>query len=362
MRVMMKVWAVVLLLESASVAKSEDEKPAVPKEYRALICVRYDSNSEFASFEFWKQKIESTIVRYHAFERVASPELKSAPDGFRNAQFSFTVNPLKEAPVPGIIFFEVNVKSKDEHLPAQKLLREVENEVSSLIGNEVQENLAGKNEIELELEQLLAQQLDATMQGIAEDLDERVVRLAREIDLIDQAILGFDARQQIIEQQIAGLGAKIEEAVQQDSIVRSLSKAVVLQGQLVAAHLAEGPTAQQQVSASSIKLAEMQAELARSRREAALAAGGQRLTELQRQVENIAIDRAEAKAKVKYLAQARHSVNAALKLQYERRKLRIASLEESYKKALDTRARIELGIPSFSVVVEEAVVHPTSQD
>ena len=138
--------------------------------------------------------------------------------------------------------------------------------------------------------------------------EQRRARLDAQLETIGVELVGLEARQKVLEEQIAKLAKTSDEAAQ-DAVLEELKKAVELRSSTIAklkTLRGAGSVAEGAVSKAELELIAAKAELAKYRREVGQV-GNQRLTELRRRMDDTAIDMAEAKSKEEALESVAHT-------------------------------------------------------
>jgi vacuolar-type H+-ATPase subunit I/STV1 len=238
---------------------------------------------------------------------------------------------------------EFKLDSFDERVPADKLIEKVRRSLQDDL-----QKLDTFNRTTDERRNVLANRLESAgaelvrqkeschvlaqlhkVPATAEIAAEQRARLDAQIETISAELEGLEARGHAIESQIAQVGKVASEAVAKDPVVAELEKSVEFRQAVVAARRAAQTTTTAEGWAAEGELAEHKAELAKFRREANQLAGGQRLVELRRRLEDTAIERAEAKAKLAALIKMRDAIGFSAQLDIKR--MEVERLESGYR-------------------------------
>lgn len=268
-----------------------------------------------------------------------SPE--AAKSGEQVANVSWADNGLLSP--PGIATLVVEVNSFDKRVPAQDLLQKLPNvlenrfrelDVANQFDIERRDSLSEElNTGRIELEKLKDQchQL-ALLHNVplnAEVAAQQKARLDAQIEAISAKLEGLTARREVLEKLIAEVGKRGTEEAAKDPVIAELQQAVALRAEIVK-RMRESKSPSVEILSAESQLAEHKAELAKMRRDITQAAGGQRVAELVRRLEDASVEQAEAKATSKALVTTRdYSIGFSASL--EIRRLELAQMESSYR-------------------------------
>lgn len=148
------------------------------------------------------------------------------------------------------------------------------------------------------------------------DLAARRRELVREVQDIEMDLAAMDARRKAIEEQIARTRAELDDRQRNDDITRELQRILQTNEQLASnlrAMTEAGTVSQAEFVKAQEGVAKARIELARRREELAKAAGGGRLGTFGDELSRMAIDAAEAKARLQMLEQRLAETEAQLK-------------------------------------------------
>jgi hypothetical protein len=239
----------------------------------------------------------------------------------------------------GVALLRVDVKSFDDRLPAKRMLARLCDSLSvKLEGLDVEHQLDVNHAAEYERDikelgkRVVKERADcvilARANGVPTNREvgaQAQMRLDAQLEAVEAELQGLDARKQAIEHQISETGKRAAAGVAEDPVVAELEKAVKIREQIVERMrklFATAQVAEASLLTAESELAEHQAELAKARREATLAAGGQRLAELRRRLDDTAIEIAEKTAKHNTLKELKGAIRTSPDIE-----LRLADVE-----------------------------------
>jgi hypothetical protein len=253
----------------------------------------------------------------------------------------------------GIVMLNVSVSSYDEKVPAEKLV--------SMIGTALADMLAGMDSNHREDECRLREQQDY-VRRMADDLQKQTetlhelarfhqvaldprqtqrdkARVQAEMQAIRVKLKGAGARRQFLERLITELEKKQVSKSGQDEVAKQLERSVQVRAKILEA-------AQQRPGAEILRaedeLARAQAESARYQQQLAAAAGGDRIAELQRDVQELAVEMVEQEAKGEALEEILAKVNSSTTV--DQRRLDLEQLERSYRELTEDINRLRVKI------------------
>jgi hypothetical protein len=243
---------------------------------------------------------------------------------------------------PGIVTLVVDVESFDKRVPAQSVLKKLPGILARRLpeldaAHQMDEEREEALTIQLALlkdEFLRAKEVSRTLSAIhrvpltAEMGAQQRARLDEQIETNSVELEGLVARREALQSLIAEVGKKGAEEVDKDSVVAEMEKAVALRAEIVA-RVRESKAPSVDILAAESQLAEHKAELAKIRRDVIQAAGGQRLAELSRRLEDAAVEQAEVTARSKVLVKMRDSIGDSTQLELKRLNLELT--ESSYR-------------------------------
>ncbi len=295
-----------------------------------------------------------------AVQKVAGEGVSKLP------RVGFTYNVAAYAPSGGLYVRRIQVSSYDEKISAKDVLREL----AQIFQRELQAIVTTKQNLELqvvmqhrhvkELQEQLARARAEEVQLAASlkvDFDPAVAaqkRLLLETELQSLGVesRGLQARKQIIALQIAELGKQVEAGLGPDQdVLKELTNSVEARRRILAyqqerAVARAGGSLPDDIEKAKDQLALAEAELARYRRASADAAGGQRIAELRRRLEDTAIDLAEIDAKRAALQElAVPARKHSLELQSMRGEIEL--LESEYRRAREELDKLKLEMQRY---------------
>jgi len=280
---------------------------------------------------------DSTITKKAISE--VSPE--AAKSGEQVANVSWADNGLLNA--PGIATLVVEVNSFDQRVPAQELLKSLPNIMESRLAEldvAHQADIARRDLLSEELNTAkieLGKQKDRChalailhhMPLNAEGAAQQRAGFDARIEAISAELEGLTARREVLERLIAEAGKRGTEQADKDPVIAELQQAVVLRAEIVK-RMRESKATSVEILSAEGQLAEHKAELAKMRREITQAAGGQRMAELVRRLEDASVEQAEAEATSKALVKTRdYSIGFSASLEILR--IELAQMESSYR-------------------------------
>jgi hypothetical protein len=288
-------------------------------------------------------------------QSVAQVSRDAAKSSKRVAAVDAHNNQFGLPPRAEVILF-VTVSSFDERLPAKKVLQALCSQLSfALQAFDAQHQidtvrLKKSEEDVLEADRELSRERDAYVKQAtlmnaatsAEDAAKEQLRLDIQVEAVEVELQGLEARQNALQDQIADMGRQVRDNAAQDPVVVELEKAVKIRQQIVESQRELhklGTLPQKSLLTAESELAEHQAELAKFRREATQAAGGQRITELRRRLDDTAIEMAEKTAKRNYLMERKKNA-PKYSSQIEQKRTDIEMLERQYREMLEERANL----------------------
>jgi hypothetical protein len=280
---------------------------------------------------------DSTLTRKAIIE--VSPE--AATSGEQVANISWANDGLLSP--PGIATLVVEVNSFDKRVPAQDLLQRLPN----ILENRFPE-LDVAHQFDIERRDSLTEQLNtsrielgklkdqchqlARLHNVpinAEVAAQQEARLDAQIEAISAQLEGLTARREVLEKLIAEVGKRGAEEAAKEPVIAELQQAVALRAEIVK-RMRENKAPSVEVLSAESQLAEHKAELAKMRRDITQAAGGQRLAELVRRLEDASVEQAEAKATSKALVTKRdYAIGFSASLEILR--IELAQMESSYR-------------------------------
>jgi hypothetical protein len=282
------------------------------------------------------------IVNDPSIERVAISEVSSdaAKSGEKVADISWGETAFPSG--PEILMLWVKVNSYDERVPAQKVLNRLPNvlenrfrelDVAHQLDKErcdllTEELNTGRIELEKLKDQCHQLALLHNLPLNAEVAAQQQARLDAQMEAISAELEGLTARREVLEELIAEVGKRGTEEAAKDPVIAELQQAVLLRAEIVK-RMRESKAPSVEILSAESQLAEHKAELAKIRRDITQAAGGQRLAELVRRLEDASVEQAEAKAKSKALVKIRDSIGFSA--QVEMRRIKLAQMESSYR-------------------------------
>ncbi len=265
---------------------------------------------------------------------------------------------------PGVAGLKFQVKSYDPKVPAEKVLESLKDVVTDMLRKlddfhlrkMVQRDVQGAQleslaaNLQKERDSLLALAKIHHVELNPAVATEKRIRLEAELERLDIEFQGLEARRTVLEQQIAELGKQVESGLSADPVVlRELAKSVEARKRILEAKQAQfnsNNITVDVVETARDQLAQAEAELARYRRAAADAAGGQRVMELRRRLEDTAIELAEIRAKqkiVKELAAAAGNQSP----QIEIKQMQLELMEQLYRQASEQFNKLNLEVQQY---------------
>jgi chromosome segregation ATPase len=254
--------------------------------------------------------------------------------------------------------YQVWLTSFDDLLPAEKVLEAFKEVLTAKLLTLDTTRTSLENQVTQERERVLelaaklsAERDDLTKLAVTNriELDPAVavqkrIRLETELQSLNVEVQGVEARKDAIEHQIADLAKKASAgASPTDPILLELTKSIEARRKVVesrqAQFVAQGSSLEN-VEQAKDELAKAEVELARYRRTLADASGGQRMAELQRRLEDTAIDLVETTTKLRAVErlsdQARqHSAEV------EAKRIEVELLEQDYRRAREELSQLE---------------------
>ena len=260
-----------------------------------------------------------SLLRSSEFMKLATPKVNDQARTERLEHdrdwFARSHNPRRPRVPPGVYMTRVTVSSYDKQLPAEKILESVRHQLvmalNRLSGSE--ERLAELTRLKTSLADKIGRGhkllLDFSRANGVSSLRDEVARqdLARrqaEIQSMTIELEGLRVRLQQLEEQIAKAGKQTAQNVEDDPLVKQLAKVVELRekrSQVLDALARNARVASSEAAQREIELIEAKAELEKYRRVAAQSAGGERLAELQRRLEDRRSKRPKASRKLQRL-------------------------------------------------------------
>ena len=255
--------------------------------------------------------------------------------------------------------YEISLQSFDEHLPAEKVLEALREVLAAKLLTVDTTRTSLENQLAQEQPRVagLAAKLSAERGELTKlavtnrvELDPAVavqkrIRLETEWQILKVEAQGIVARKDAIEHQIADLAKKAAAiATTTDVIYVELTKSIAARRKVVesrqALFAAGGQISLESVEQAKDELAQAEVELANYRRTLADAAGGQRMADLQRRLDDAAIDRVEVITKLHAIEnlsdQARqHSAEV------EAKRIEVELLEQDYRRAREELSQLE---------------------
>jgi len=323
-----------------------------------IIRVVSSPDSGFAIPSFLTEVIQNKSFTNKAIAELSPEAAKSTDQPVRVRVQAVGLGNIGEVQPPGVGLMTISVSSFDKQLPAKKLFETVCRNLGSELSMLDTEHEADQTRQALYQRELgrLAQEISLKRQAYiqtamaqkaqtnSELASQAEFRLNSQRETVDADLQGLGARREILEHQIAEIGKKVTGSASQDPIVVELEKAVGLRKQLVESLLLQfknNITTQADVLTAESELAEHQAELARARREAAQAAGGQRLSELSRRLDDTAIEIAEESAKRDLLTRLHTDLLNNLKSSHVGLgRIEVELLEQQYREIYEERNRL----------------------
>jgi chromosome segregation ATPase len=259
----------------------------------------------------------------------------------------------------------VSVESFDERVPAGKLLEKLaavlEKKLQSLDAAHQQDEERAERltkEVERIGEELRKQQ-QALWQLAAihhvslypELAAQMTMQRKAELEQLDAQLDGLKARREVIEKQIAGLSKEVASVAADRQVLKDLLKSVEYRKAIVTnlrAMFDAATITQEKVLEAEDKLAQAEAEVARFRAQAALQAGGARIEELKRRLDDTAIEMAEVSARgAAVQKQFEESLSSSTEVEIKR--LEVERLKQDYRDAAEElsklRTKLKLYIP-----------------
>ena len=137
-------------------------------------------------------------------------------------------------------------------------------------------------------------------------MEENLQRLLAQEQELQLTLLGLEARQQAIEEQMAGISQRMEEDAKSDEVIDKLKEVIELREAGLAEverQFTQGNGDKIAVVKAREEVASASAELAKYRRTAAREAGGDQLSALNSRLTETEIERAEIAARLEYLTE-----------------------------------------------------------
>jgi hypothetical protein len=192
----------------------------------------------------------------------------------------------------------------------------------------------------------------------AELAAQRKMQLEAEHQNFGVQLEGLKARREVIERQIAEIGKKLTEGSGADpAVMKELTNAVeankkvLLHKEQLFVVKTVGP---EEVEVAKVQVALAQAELAKYRRAAADAAGGGRIEELKRRLDDTAIEMAEMMAR-REAVQKQIEQASSSSADVEIKRLEVEQLKQDYRDAAaelsKLRSKLKLYIPPQVMLV-----------
>jgi chromosome segregation ATPase len=161
------------------------------------------------------------------------------------------------------------------------------------------------------------QSLSGRIEVSPDVLRHAAVKLEDEQQSLELEQAAMSARQEAMEKAAATAAARAKQAAEEDPVARELAKVVDAREtawkQLRQA-FARGLTTPQEVSAAEAALAEAKAKLAAQREQAVVAAGGDGLAALNRELTNLSISEQERQARLRFIKERLAKLAQALQL------------------------------------------------
>lgn len=332
----------------ADTEKQAEKKPKVMTSY-AIIRVVAAPESGLANEDL----IRSLLTSDELVRRAIASVMRLKPEDTVVEQLKEKISFFEEkrrnaAPLPpGIAMLRIVCESIDERVQPEKFLSAISDVLQKMLNT--LDPLQQRRDLERERQERYIAQLSGDLAKAQEALwtlanlhktsfDPRQVaedrtRLEADKQAIEFSLKGAEARRAGLKDLISELEEKVAKAAD-DSIVKELEKAVHARTQILEL-MKDRQSAATHVAQD--ELARARAELARGKQQLAAAAGGDRIAELQRQVQDSEIEQAELKAKLEaiteYLQTTRRSSEVTAK------RPQVEALEKTYRKAIDDDLR-----------------------
>jgi hypothetical protein len=159
-----------------------------------------------------------------------------------------------------------------------------------------------------EVERLTAQKMLAESTGLpSEKTAEQLAEVSRQLIGARLALVGMEAREAAIADQIKKTETKMAGATESDETLRGLEKLLMLRNEQLGrlkTLRSNGAVAESEVQTAEAGVLSAKIELDKSKAAIKRASGGERLEKFNDELSRLAIDRAEAKARLAYLEKA----------------------------------------------------------
>ncbi|HTM56058.1 MAG TPA: hypothetical protein VL175_18665 [Pirellulales bacterium] len=331
---------------AADTEKQAEKKPKVMTRY-ALIRVVAATESGLANEDLIRSLLTSDELVRGAIASV----LRLRPEDTVVEQLKEKISFFEEkrknpAPLPpGIAMLRIVCESVDERVQPEKFLNAISDALQKMLNTldplqqrrDVGRERQARYIAELPKELTQAQN---TLWNLAnlhktsfdpKQVAEDLARLEAQKQTLELSLKGAEARRAGLKDLIEELEEKVAKATD-DSIVKELEKAVLARTQIL--ELMKDRQSAETLAAED-ELARARADLARSKQQLAADAGGDRIAELQRQVQDSEIEQAELKAKLEAIHGLMTPPSSAVMMMRQR----VEALEETYRKAIQDDLR-----------------------
>jgi hypothetical protein len=336
-------------------APESDQKAEQPKQAAigyALVRVVADPESGLANQNLIRALFMSDeIIRDAIGNLLHMPPNDKAIEAIRNNVGFWEEKTENSAALPpGIAMLKVGCRSTDERVQPNKLLGKIGVELGNMLNSLDPVRQRRKGELRRQ-EQYIAQRLqdwqkkrDALSVLVRlhqtsldpHQVTEEQSRLDAQKQGIELSLKAAEARHRALGELIAELAAKVTRTAD-DTVVKELEKAVQARTKILES--IQDRHSRDAISAED-ELARAKAELARYRQQLAATAGGDRIAELQRQVQDTEIEQSELKAKLDGVVELIKSSLTQSSTIVASKRDEAEAFEQAYRQAISDNLRL----------------------
>lgn len=343
-----------------------DAKPT--SEARALLRILCDPTSGLAPESMVMPLLLGGGLTRQAIAKAVPDAVEETP----RAEVSIVAMPI--GPSGAVLTAQVLVKSYDERVPAEKLLAPLAKALAEKlgeldVGHQRDKQQLKQCEIELsDTADLLIREREAIAKLAAvsgyvppQVAEQRMLRVEAEWQAANIELEGFRARRETLERQIAQLGERVAKDDAGDAVVVELKKAVETRealAKIIHGEVAADRSTRLELLRSETELAEARAELAKYRRGVAQTAGGDRLAELKRRLQDTEIELAEADAKRELLKIPLDEAKPRDSVQMDTKKMEIDAYQVRYRELFQEIQKLRTKLRSYQP--PQVTIIPTS--